>query len=876
MAITTKAAADLLNRYVFQKVWNEVGSEYHINIEMQLVSKLFQKGNFFVSLKQYQLPEGSWLVLRTHHKWFFGGLQIKFNEWICAEDIANQFDTLLSCYQRPGKLIPRSQIYVKRHRDGNVFIIVKQDPVTKVFDIRDLNPIYVTVYRDSDQPNKIVVKNWYAKPNDATSTVGLVDYILQCFAENKPGTFIYINGEEIDNDGDILWDEGDYIEVVLDRNVIGWYTVNVSQANTGYFSQKHNDYREIVHCPKAFNPNHKLITFNTCAMSARGVNTRKTRYFQTTDRRSVDQITHMDYSVSKFVVEAYRGYVDDEDVELLVRVRTHQNDNALMANLTYTGQLYICDDATILEHLRGNILPELNFWRADYLENSGYTKFMFDTPNIPSEESIAMHVDALGYYTVASILGWHTYKTDMSKDSAGSFVLKKPPALYGEHVAGKLFVEGVKVLNNDIRVIDSGYDECVLSFPQSVNVLNNKVLMNLSETGRVAVVTFVPSVNTISVDVPFYDAVVYLEHDLSEPVIVYKTTNTKVYEKLDLTPGTIDVVKTNTGSTLSFGMSLYGRKLLIRDKKFTWVKFINVNDDINDLNIISVSVETIDQNAQATPLLGGVTVDVYVNGKTLVKDVEFTYRHYVDQYGYLGYSEVFVSTLEHFLDPQSNDNIVEVIVSTETTVSTEVGYILKDKISYDKSATLWRDGLSIGTLIGDVLHNPIDTGIWFEPNIPVETGQMYQLQTTFSSEVSRLLRNYTGNLDIQRMSIINKYFGRFLEPDPAPIVVPHTEVKRLYSPLMHLLMKDIISGDLIVANDPYDKKFLAQFKQYQNIRDRDPTIVRVGNLIVDAFVSIAPSYYDFVAPTPEIYRIIHRLRDLILVNREEFGDVFDG
>ena len=166
-------------------------------------------------------------------------------EWWAGDELLNEFNTVISVYRVEGKVVPVNKVRLIRIDQEYTMVIIDYKAVRRILGAPIKNPVYLSIYRDHDQPNEIECKNWFIDSRDPLgSSQGISTYIQACFAENKAGTIIRINGEELDNDGDIQWDVGDYVEVILDRNVIGMYEVNVSDGKTGYYSSKQNIYRD--------------------------------------------------------------------------------------------------------------------------------------------------------------------------------------------------------------------------------------------------------------------------------------------------------------------------------------------------------------------------------------------------------------------------------------------------------------------------------------------------------------------------------------------------------------------------------------------------------------------------------------------------------
>lgn len=404
MAITYKQSLiQILNKYIFQKAWNETVATYRTNIALSSVTGRYLRGRVNVGVENFALPTNNsqYLCFTTPIQAFFGGLTIPSNVWMTGEEVLNTTNTLMYVYIQEGKLIPRKYIHVFRSPNSDrVVIAIPKQVSIKVFGASH-GTVYSTLYKDPDQPNDIICKSWYADPFDMVgSTSDLLTFFTTCKQANQAGTTVLVNGIEVDESLPIVsYVAGDYIEIICDENVIGAFDVDVSNNNTGYFSDLTSNYREIIHCPKTINPNNKVITHNTCTLSVRDSNG-VGLYYHRADDTGVGQITHNDLSVSTDVIDAFRSYLNDQNVTIHVRVRHHDTDNVLITELFYMTFLYRNSDEDIVQHMRGAITNTLPFWKASELEQSTYTAMMFDTPNSIDESLLTTYVEGLGYHTV--------------------------------------------------------------------------------------------------------------------------------------------------------------------------------------------------------------------------------------------------------------------------------------------------------------------------------------------------------------------------------------------------------------------------------------------------------------------------------------------
>ena len=422
--MTKERCVEALDRYTFDDIWNSINAEYRINVLIDPIENAYAISRTSVGRDEISLPteRETYFVATCVLASFQGGLKFQPNEWINAEEILKRIKTLVYLYPTSGRLIPRSEIhFYHSSRSNRLFIAVKRSVLIKCFG-PEFTQVYMTVYRDSDQENNITAMSFISDGSNAiTSPYG--QFTLRCLDQNRAGTTIYHNGYEYSELPTTI-QRGDVLETICDENVIGQYEVNVSNTTTGYSSKKYSSSREILHCPKEINPNNELITHNTCTLSVIDSNG-KGIYLHRTDDNTIGQITHNDLSLKTDTLDAFRDHLDDQTIQVRVRVRTHQKGNPLINEFFYINSLYTQSDDLILRHLRGLEAQTLDFWKAENLEDSFYINAMFGNELTGSAEmKFESYINGLGYYAIASILSSHTFHTSLEAGSKNITVTK--------------------------------------------------------------------------------------------------------------------------------------------------------------------------------------------------------------------------------------------------------------------------------------------------------------------------------------------------------------------------------------------------------------------------------------------------------------------
>jgi hypothetical protein len=128
-------------------------------------------------------------------------------------------------------------------------------------------------------------------------------------------------------------------------------------------------------------------------------------YIHTTSDKTIDQITHNDFSIPRYIVDAHKDLISDESVYVNVKLRTYEKDNSLFSNGYYWDILYDTQtDEEILSHLLGQIdSTNLWFWKASVLEKSLITKNLLRCNPITTD-NVDQYIQELGYFNTLRLI----------------------------------------------------------------------------------------------------------------------------------------------------------------------------------------------------------------------------------------------------------------------------------------------------------------------------------------------------------------------------------------------------------------------------------------------------------------------------------------
>jgi hypothetical protein len=202
-----------------------------------------------------------------------------------------------------------------------------------------------------------------------------------------------------------------------------------------------------------------------------------------------------------------------------------------------------------------------------------------------------------------------------------------------------------------------------------------------------------------------------------------------------------------------------------------------------------------------------------------------------------------------------------------------VGYVIDNKLSFDKASNPWYPGLSRVIADGRLLGPVVAHGTYLTPvSGTIATGRPYAVHTTLPGAAADALADYSTAPDATRLAAIDRYFGRTTVVDTSLVVITGSNY-RLYSPYLAAIVWDVLNGQFQIADDPSDQRFLAQFTAYDYLKQRDAALV-AGSLVKPRFVDVQPLYTTATTGSATTRRLLLRLAALVLPrDPDTLGDV---
>lgn len=473
------------------------------------------------------------------------------------------------------------------------------------------------------------------------------------------------------------------------------------------------EFKYIVHIPKEYNPRNYLITHNTCDVFIRPKNIANAHLkgvfihrFNTKD--TITQITHNDFAIAESLIQRYMEFVGSTEVELKVVARCHVErvktidvgdigskiyeydylngesivvltsanihkylgttqviDNRarnLIREANYIDMLYQLSDEEILDMLEGNGPKNLSFWKAEHLEASQYIKMMFKNPEYIDESNMASCTTLLSYYNTMSVLCGRITRTTLSVNNTHTFSVLIPVVLMkAKKIFANVFINGIK-LDYSKYTIGRFAQFLEISVVESVDLpAGVEIVTELFEQPECHGEFFIPSIDNNRSFRVSEEFMVFRVHELGAVGSVLRNDNyyTKQYS-LDQSYENVtgdDNVYTTNGTNIYFSNSEDNKTFFICSKNI-FVNPFNLKFNTDDLDGKSITSGVLMQDYKAwhsdevvtRPVVQDVYPIVFLNGKELVKDVDFSFNDNKDLNGYTTCKTVHIANVEYFTE----------------------------------------------------------------------------------------------------------------------------------------------------------------------------------------------------------------------------------
>lgn len=864
----------VLNQYIVDKVWNEPISEYRENIRPSLLSPRSHTGNFTGN-------GGTILPLPTKNTPYFVyglsdsdmciHLNIPNNTWVSAVDICNLHRTLFHMYSYKGHMFHKGQIYLRYNQTRTaLYIAVAKPMVNKFLPVNKLTEVYFTVYFDSDLLNDITAYSFLIPKSDYDGSY--LYSVQQAFnsAANLYQTTLYVNGLECTHPNYVPI-IGDYIDLIYDTNIVAAFDVDLTDMDSSlqmYYSETDKTYKQLIHVPKAMNPDHKVITHNTCDFYVRKKTTNgrlpiEGVYLHRCADITVGQVTHNDMSVPIYILDAFRDHLDTQRITIHVKVRIHDKDNVLLRDKSYIDLLYTHSDEDIVDFLLGKKLlkyPDLNFWTANALEKTVYLQLMFDVDEKILPGNITKYVQGLGYYHVLALICERIVHTQVTDAFGGSLTFTKPYVYRGKQILPIVYLNGKKIHQQYVSITfqDDTFIEVTLSDDIDTEVGDTLTLAMYLDDNR-AIPHLVPNNNTNVFSIPHKDFTIYEKIDTyvqGRYKGVDKTSSVRYVDR-SKSLGLYSVVSTGGDTVIYFSEEAYGKSYILLNNNCSYYWNLNLDSLISNGNNVAVDLARYVSGSSSitAPILNFKNECIYLNGRYLVRDIDYTIHTAKDNLG-ISFTQLVIQSFEYF---KQNDNQIEIYLNIAEMEDLSYGFVKANHVYDPTPANLWFPSISLCHVNGYSESHLVNYGTHLVlPTGKYENGSTFEVQTAVPKIVKDFINRFHSNDDKTRLEILNTYFyGKSPDLDGL-LLVPGNH--RLYSVFMNTIIRDVIFNDRGFADDPDADRFKNQLIEYYYLKTID-IVQNKGH--VPEFIDYYPSYQQYTT-TVDKYNIVRRFIELYM------------
>lgn len=422
-----------LNEHCSKFIWNEPQREFRHNIKLALQMKRPQINAWTTGKEIVSLPISNrqFFVYATplNH---FAGLDVGSSDWQTVTTLLNK-RIQLRFHDSTGRRLVSGCIYIRTSSvDKNTILIAIDAKMLNKVAVGKSNDLFIGVYFDSDDVNDVTSVSYKATASNRQLIVNASESATVKFVNG-----LYVKGSLTADSTDttkLYVKDDDYVELFTDENVIGSFTIDLSNDNDSrvYISEKDGQLKNIIHIPKALNPGNHIISHDTCDFFIYprnlATNYKIGRYFhraQGSEDRSFIQLTHNDFGVPTTLIDSFGEYLGADELVIDCYVRRHSRTKTLQRDKHYLDYLYQLDDNTILDFLEGKASANIPFWQAEKLEMSNYMAIVKDTSEQLLKGTLKFYTEALGYTNTASLLSQRVFRyTGISgydgKDSNGN------------------------------------------------------------------------------------------------------------------------------------------------------------------------------------------------------------------------------------------------------------------------------------------------------------------------------------------------------------------------------------------------------------------------------------------------------------------------
>ena len=475
--LTALRISEHLEKYVFDKIWNDPYTEYRTFTVPECLIKVANAGVFFGRYSQIQLPSEVPYKSNRSKLFFyvyavpaamFRSLRINVLTWTPLDQYCTDNLIDIELFNKDGRHCIRSGVFL-RQADKNDCMLVAVETVAfhQCFGEKYLptDRLFFGEMFDSDLKPSIRYACSKLKITDLpTSSIRPSDY-NPITVDGKPSYTLY-NGKLLTGDYLKKLSAGVLVERVFDENIVGCFDTPVTGSDAPIFDAYHTlDKHVLIHIPKTYNEERFIITPNTCdlylvptKMSTGYPETSGIYLYQCGREKYFHQITHNDFSIDKEWLDELAAENGFEEYKIRVYVRILDQDKKAIRDANYINVLYSHSDKEIVDFLLDKASYKIDFWTAAVLEKGLYGKCGLLRRRMTTDYTLNDYIDLIGYYHTLALIGKRVTHFEITRESKGTreFVVRAPLALqtYGiDDYFAVVYLNGIRIDPENITLM---------------------------------------------------------------------------------------------------------------------------------------------------------------------------------------------------------------------------------------------------------------------------------------------------------------------------------------------------------------------------------------------------------------------------------------
>lgn len=884
-----RLCCEAISTYLFDKVWNEPVSEYRHNFKPEVLRDRSTVGSVSINGNAFLLPT----TATPYYLWRLDTDTVNIQAecpqrvWLSLNELCTKYKVNIDIYGSDGSMFHKGTTFVMYIGDRQALIIAaRKQMIDRIMPAPIRKDVYMTFYYDSDVPNDVEMLSIATDSSRRLSeqTEEMEDFIRRC--DNKDQLLIYKNGWEVTDINHLpSLEAGNYYDFIIDRNIIFSFDVDVyhSAQDPVYKSTRDLVYKQLIHIPKALNPDNKIITHNTCDFFIRkgDISTVEGKYLHRVHKYAVTQVTHNDFGLSLDVLDAYRDYLATELLVIHVVCRQHDKDNVLIRDSCFIDLLYSDrhSDKDIINILCGEGPKQIPWWRADNLEQCKYVEFMFNMPygNVfyRPEEMMQQYVDALGITPVMNLL-CNRIRDLVVTDAFDYQITMATPVMFQDfQTTALVYLNGYLLDSEYVDVDDSGSGEVVIKFDRQLVIRQgDEITVFLYLTGFDRTTRIIPKANHRTVTVPYTKYCVYRE----DPVTNGVTAKGALYESnvayVQVFPGANIFIAIDNGdgtTSFTFGEEQDDRTFYIQNTECTHRQEFDLSEYTATGKTIAIPLMSgiVESNDQV-PIFNVNNINVYMNHRYLVAGHDYLLHEIKDAGDNFVAYEVIVQTMDYF-DQNLDHDTLTIFTHIAHQEDSSKGFSVQD-ILYDATpVNMYFNQITMAHVNGK-LERKIDfKGVYgVLPKDTYPEGAHWEIQTCLPESIRAFVERYATSEEANRITILNEYFAPMNPEIPSPLVLPTAH--RIYSTTLNNFINDVLNNKIIAAADPDTAQLAATFAAYIRLKEYD----LVFSSIDQRFVDFYPQYVTQEVTTAQRHIIERFVKAFMPENLDPTDEVVYG